>query len=394
MTRLPELEQELVATAARLSRAPRRFERRARTLVPAVALACIVAAALVAVGLFESNDDGVVRSGGSPTATDGGFGPDATLEDMFGIFRQPQTAADDMGFTKDEMDEVPDRQPGEDFTQSRRVEWPGVRIFMWPMRDGACYGVPGGSGCVPLDALRRSGVSVGMGFGRGGRSVYGVVVDGIREVTLTSNGAPELRVPVRENFFYVDLDGSRPDLVRWQYAGREHDSNIVSSFPEDPDPDAGFNVLDGSQSDPVRFTAGGTSYAATGYQATNDTVCILLDETQIDRRPSLGCEGTRGLHRRLDEQPAHLFGGGETATGLVRYAGFAREDVVEVEPVENTGESSVVLSEPWIPAPWEGKPIRFLLVFGPAPSDPAPGDVKWPQLRVRLADGRVLELPV
>jgi len=105
MSRLPELEQELVATAARLSHTPRRFERRARTLIPAVALACVVAA-LVAIGLFEADDDGVHRGRVAPTAPEGAFPADATLEDMLGIFRPPQTAADDMGYTKNEMNQI------------------------------------------------------------------------------------------------------------------------------------------------------------------------------------------------------------------------------------------------------------------------------------------------
>jgi hypothetical protein len=397
MSRLPELEQELVATAARLSHAPRRLERRARTLVPAVALACLVAAALVASGLFDADDD-AVRPGGAPTGA--GFQADATLEDMFGIFRRPQTAADDMGITKDQQDEIPDRQPDEDFTQSRRVEWPGARIFLWPMRDGVCYGVAGGSGCLPLDILRRTGVSIGTQYRPGRRSVSGVVVDGVREVVLTAKGGPELRVPVRENFFFVDLHAaaaelgapdwdSRVDRVHWRYAGQERSFSVASSFPDDappPDPNAGFDAVPGSFGEPVDFTAGGVSYSAVGYQATDDTICVRRADGQTDR-PSLGCQGIRGLREALARQPAELFSAGGTANDLMVHTGFARADVVDAEAVGGPS-TTVILSEPWSPAPWEGEPIRFLLVFAPAPAEIDPREITRPSLRVWLADGR------
>jgi hypothetical protein len=339
MSRLPELEQELVATAARLSNTPRRFERRARALIPALALACLVAAALVASGLFDADEAGVHR-GGARAAASGGFPADATLEDMLGVFRRPQTAADDMGIKKDQMNEIPDRQPGEDFTKSRRVEWPGVRIFLWPMRDGVCYGVPGGSGCPPLDALRRTGVSIGGGSGPEGHSLYGVVVDGIREVVLTAKDGPELRVPVRENFFYADLKDARVDRVRWRYAGQDQSSSTDGFFPEEtepppPDPNASFKAIPGSFSTPVRFTAAGKSYGAMGYQATNDTICVRVSDGQ--RRPSLGCQGIRGLRDRLAEQPAELFAAGGTWTGRMQYTGFAR---ASARPLPTTGQAT------------------------------------------------------
>ena len=300
MTRLPELEHELLATAARLSHRGRRFERRARTLVPAVALVCVVAVALFAGGLFDA-DDHAVRPSGAPRGA--GFPADATLEDMFGIFRRPQTAADDMGVTKEQLDGLPDQQPGEDPTQSRRVEWPGERIFMGPMRDGVCYGLRGGSGCPPLEVLRRMGVSIGTQYRPGHRSVSGVVVDGIREVVVTAKGGPELRVAVSENFFFVDLEAAaaklgapdwegRVDRVRWRYAGQDESFDVGRVFPDDsaPPPPTPADAVPGSLSDQVRFSAGGTSYAAVGYQATDDTVCVQVAERQTDR-PSLGCQG-------------------------------------------------------------------------------------------------------
>jgi hypothetical protein len=396
MSRLPELEQELVATAARLSHRGRRFERRARILAPVVALVCVVAIGLAAGGLFDT-DDHAVRGGGSPTAV--GFPADATLEDMLGIFRRPQTADDDMGVTKEQLDELPDLQPGEDPTQSRRVDWPGERIYMWPMRDGVCYSMRGGSGCPPLDELRRKGVSIGTQYRPGERSVSGVVVDGIHEVVVTANGQPELRVPVRDNFFFVDLHDAAVGRVNWRYAGQDESFDLARFLPDDsaPAPPSPDDAIPGSFSEQVRFSAGDTSFAAVGYQATseatNNTICVAVRQSRVDR-PSLGCQGIRGLRDQLVKQPAELFAAGGTMDGrLMMHTGFARAGVVDVEPLDKTSETTVVLSRPWRPEPWEGDPIRFLLVYDRAPDDVSPRDLTRPSLRVRLADGRTVLVP-
>jgi hypothetical protein len=214
-----------------------------------------------------------------------------------------------------------------------------------------------------------------------------MVVDGVREVTISGNGGPEIRVPVRENFFYADL-GDRPvDRVRWDYAGREHEYDVGGSFPDDgPDPNTGFDPVPGTFSDPVRFTVGDVSYSAVGYQAANDTVCINLDEGR--ERPSRSCEGVPGLRRRLGEQPAHLFAGGGALNGFTKHTGFARADVIGVDTLERADETTVILSEPWQGIPSDGARIRFLIILAPAHGDMAPGTVRWPKLRVRLADGR------
>ena len=377
MSRLPELERELVATAARLSRPSRRLERRARMLVPAVAIACVVAVALVASGLFDP-DDGAIRGGGSPT--EARFPADATPEDMFGIFRRPQTAADKR--------------------VARRVDWPGERIYMWPMRDLVCYSVGNATGCAPLDVLRRTGVSIGTQYRPGHRSVSGVVVDGIHEVVLTGENEPELRVPVRENFFFVDMHEVAFNRVSWRYAGQDESFDVGHFFPDDgapaPAPPSPEDAIPGSFSEQVRFSAKGTSYAAVGYQATseatNNTICVAVRESRADR-PSLACQGIRNLHEALEKQPAELFGAGGTLNGLMEYAGFARADVVDVEPLEQTKDTMVVLSRPWRPVPWDGDPIRFLLVYDRVPDGQSPRDMTLPSLRVKLTDGQALLVP-
>ena len=407
MTRLPQLEQDLVAAAARLQ-SPRRM------LAPAARAALAVGAVAVAVVIvlaIPAGDDGSPppRPAGAPA-----FSPNANLEDMLGVFRLPATPADDLGLTEDDLDQLPDRQPGEDQTRARRVEWPGARIYLWPMRDGVCYGVRNAGGCLPLDHLRRVGVSVGTQSNREASAVSGVVVDGIREVVLSASGGPDLRVPVSENFFFVDLSSAaavlgspgwetRVQTVRWEYSGEERNFDVGrllhdDAAPPDPSPPDNadgapvpdFEPLAGSVSDPLEFTVAGTRYTAVGFQTSQSAVCMRLTNVDTGARPSIGCLAERILRDALAKQPAHHFaGGGGGPDGFVR-KGFARADAVELTPVER--EVTIVLSEPWRPEPWQGEPIRFFLAFSPDESAAREGWQPLP-LTVRLTDGRSVRVP-
>jgi hypothetical protein len=409
MTRLPQLEQELVAAAARLQ-SPRRLR------APAAHVALAVGAVAVAVIIALVIPAG---EGGSPRprpAVAPAFPPNANLEDMLGVFREPATPADDLGVTEDELDQLPDLQPGEDPTRARRVEWPGASISLWPMRDGVCYGVRNAVGCVPLDHLRREGVSVATQRNRQASAVSGVVVDGIREVVLSASGGPDLHVPVSENFFFVDLKAAaakleapgwetRVQTVRWRYSGEERSFDVghllrdapVPPVPSPPgitggEPIPDVEPLPGSASDPLQFTVAGTQYTAVGFQTAQSTVCATLTKVDAGIRPSTGCFSERLLRDELASKPAHLFaGGGGGPDGFVR-KGFARAEAVELTPVDRTSELTVILSKPWRPEPWKGEPIRFFFVF--APDEEAPR-IPWPPLPldVRLSDGRTVHVP-
>jgi hypothetical protein len=407
MTRIPQLEQDLVAAAARLQ-SPRRM------LAPAARAALAVGAVAVAVVIAWVIPAGEGDNPRPRPAAALPFPPNASLEDMLGVFRVPATPADDLGVTEADLDKLPDRQPGEDQTRARRVEWPGARIHLWPMRDGVCYGVRNAGGCLPLDHLRSVGVSVGTQSNRQASAVSGVVVDGIREVVLSASRGPDLRVPVRENFFFVDLSSAAAELgspgwetrvqtVRWAYSGEERSFDVGrllhdDAVPPDPDPPEttdsapvrDFEPLAGSLSDPLGFTVAGTRYTAVGFQTSQSSVCMRLTNADTGARPSLGCLAERILRDALARRPAHHFaGGGGGPDGLV-HKGFARADAVELTPVEP--DVTVVLSEPWRPEPWRGEPIRFFLAFGPSESKPRHAWQPLP-LTVRLSDGRSVQVP-
>jgi hypothetical protein len=318
-----------------------------------------------------------------------------------GVFRAPATAADRVSYAPDDPRLLSDRQPGEDPSRSRRVDWPGEEIYVWPMRDGVCYGVRSGSGCVPLEQLRRVGVSVGIQGGRPGQSITGLVVDGIDEVVLTSVGGAERRVPVRENFFFADVDGQSVEAVRWTYAGQERSFEVASLIdpvaPPSRDvpngaPNPSVDPLAESASPPLEFTVAGTTYRAVGFLTTRFAVCVKLTDVDAAMPGGVGCLSGRLLRENLAEKPAHLFAAGGSLSGHMVHKGFARADVAEVTPRDEASGVTVVLSEPWRPEPWEGGPIRFLLAFDLESGRPGPGQIPRVSLNARLEDGRVLPI--
>lgn len=379
-SRLPQLEQELVAAAGRLA-SPRRAVRPAARAALAIAAVVVAIATAGVVAVVDGGDDPTRPAAGPPL-----FPPDATLEDMLGIFRTPATPADDTGFTEDDFNKIPDHQPGEDPTRARRVEWPGVSIFMWPMQDGVCYGVRGGGGCPPLDHIRREGVSVGISSSSRHSSVHGVVVDGVDEVVVSGSGRPDLRVPVRENFFFVDIDPAEVDgiqAVRWEYAGEERSMDVSHVLERAVAPGPDLDALAESASEPLSFTVAGTRYTAVGFHSSRSLICTSVVEADSGRPHGQSCLSERLLPEALEERPAHIFAGGSR-----EQTGYARGDVVEI----TAGDAPVVLSEPWTPVPWKGEPIRFFFVLGveePAPGEPRP---RTP-LTVRLSDGRSVQVP-
>ena len=395
MTRLPQLEQELVAAAARLG-SPKRAVRPAARAVLAIAAVVVAIAAAGVVAVVDRGGDPA-----RPAATPPPFPPDAQLEDMLGIFRTPATPADDTGFTQDDFNKIGDHQPGEDPTQARRVEWPGASIFMWPMRAGVCHGVRGGGGCVPLDLVREKGVSVGIHSSSRHSSVYGVVVDGIEEVVVSAADGPDLRVPVRENFFFLDLETAPVkgvQTITWRYGGEERRMDVgrflerAVAPPMPPGVDEGeprpdVEALAESASEPLSFTVAGTRYTAVGYHSSRSAICTSVVEADSGRPHGLSCLSERLLPETLEERPAHIFAGGAN-----RQTGYARGDVVEITPSDAAGDLTVVLSEAWSPEPWEGEPIRFFFVFGL--DEPEPGQLRPPtSLTVRLSDGQTVQMP-
>jgi hypothetical protein len=320
---------------------------------------------------------------------------------MLAIFRRPATEADDAGVKR-----INDRQPGEDPARSRLVRSRDATIFLWPMRDGVCQSVGPRrvSGCTPLDLLRRRGVAIGTESSRGRTAVYGVVVDGIREVLVTASGEGNRRVAVTDNFFFAQLGaGVRSAHLSWRYAGRRRSFDLSPALgvlvPPAPTrvperaPDPRLKPRPESVSSPLEFTVAGTRYRAVGFQTPRAAVCTALTDLDLGRLDGASCLAGRPLRDALENRPAHLFSaGGGGPKGMV-HTGFARGDVVEIAPVERAGDVTVVLSEPWRPAPWRGEPIRFFLVFDLGAGVPEPGRPPRVALEARLRDGRTVPVP-
>jgi hypothetical protein len=230
MTRLPQLEEELLTAATRLQ-GPRRMVVQ-RGLRAALGVGAGLTLVVLGFAMTGNGDDTRVRPAGAPP-----FPAGAKLDDMLAVFRRPATPADRMGPLS-----------GEHPAWSRRVPSADATIVLRPKADGVCQGVapthyPGAAeACVPLDRLRRRGIAAGT-HGVGLRqSVFGIVVDGIQEVVLSAPAGPELHMEVSDNSFFVDLNSAarklkapgwdrRVDTLHWRYAGKERMLDLSEMLP-------------------------------------------------------------------------------------------------------------------------------------------------------------------
>jgi hypothetical protein len=235
MTLIPDLERQLTRAAAGRSAA-----RRRAAWTGAVAL--VAAASLAAALALDAREERDVVPAG-PLGLDIPAGREPRLADLFAVFAREQTPRDDSGWTRNELNDIPDRQPGEDPTRSRRVGPASEPIYIWPMKGGVCSSF---GNCLPLDVLVDvGGVAFGTsaGYRRDGSAdhlgVEGIVVDGIEEIRLTRPGAPDIVVPVERNTFQRDVTDARPvpTGARWtDAAGREHTFGGRELFPAPPPP--------------------------------------------------------------------------------------------------------------------------------------------------------------
>ena len=154
MTLIPDLERQLTDAASGRSGRRRRVTRTAAAGAAAAALV----AALFAVTIGEPGDSPERRPDSRPAAGPLGLdipdGRTPELRDLIAAFRREATPRDDHGFTKADLDEIPDRQPGEDPTKSRRVDLPSGPVYLWPMTDGVCSSF---GGCIGIESLLERG---------------------------------------------------------------------------------------------------------------------------------------------------------------------------------------------------------------------------------------------
>jgi hypothetical protein len=237
MTLIPDLERQLTDAAGSRVRAPRRLAR----LAAVTGIAAALLAGLLTLLLDRPDEPGRAPAGLLGLDIPRDRPPE--LRDLFAVFRREATPRDDSGWTKEELDDIPDRQPREDPTRSRRVGPPDDPAYLWPMRDGVCSSF---GNCLKTDVLvDLGGVSLGTSFSSfpGGRQdkagVHGIAVDGIEEIRLTRPGEDDIVVPVERNTFRLDVSEIRPlpKGARWTDAGgEEHAFSGTDLFPRLPDP--------------------------------------------------------------------------------------------------------------------------------------------------------------
>jgi hypothetical protein len=222
MALIPGLERDLLEAARRQRR------RRPRVVLATVAVVTIAALTTLAIAPLGGDEPG------SDSATAGGASP--ALTELLAVFRRPRTTADEL--PRDPLAELRstgDAQPGEDPTNSRRVELPPGNVYLWPMDGGVCRSWGTSGGCFPIGVLRTRGVGVATSLIRDPDTgaidrleVSGIAIDGIRDVRLIRSGGPDIPVPVTDNAFWVDLRDvdPAPDTIQWEVDGERRSQRL------------------------------------------------------------------------------------------------------------------------------------------------------------------------
>jgi hypothetical protein len=238
VTLIPDLERQLADAAAR--RGGTRRRRAIRSGVVALVLAAAVAALLVVPLLDGAGGEDEQRPvAPAPAVPEPPGGADPDVEDLLGVFRREPTPRDSTGTTVDELEETGDRQPGEDPTRSRRIDLPSEPVYLWRMRDGVCASW---GNCLGTRSLRELGVAFAtehratLGSGSSLRVVSGIVVDGIEEIRLVRPGAPELRIPARDNVFRVDVSRFDPPFAEARWRDWRGERSFDLRALSDPEP--------------------------------------------------------------------------------------------------------------------------------------------------------------
>jgi hypothetical protein len=122
------------------------------------------------------------------------------------------------------------------------------------------------------------------------------------------------------------------------------------------------------------FELAGTPYTMVGFRSEGSVCASLIDRGMAGGPIGGGrnCLAEPLLRQAIAERPVHIFGGGGGEQTFI--VGFARADVVDMSLLRSYGGSRVVLSDPWRPEPWQGKPIRFFYIVSDKPPYSAEGE--------------------
>jgi hypothetical protein len=127
-------------------------------------------------------------------------------------------------------------------------------------------------------------------------------------------------------------------------------------------------------------------------RSASSSVCTSLAERERrTTRVGRSCLSARLLSETLARRPFHAFGGGGGLEYTFR-VGFARAEVVTMAVRTPAPSRVVVLSEPWRPQPWRGRPIRFFYALAEVPPGADPGDPslgRGLRLTARLQNGQM-----
>lgn len=197
----------------------------------AVALVVVAAAAISSAMLAQAAPE---QSDAPVTAVD------ASTQGLLHVFARPRVPTDELPQPTGGDPATPDSLPGEAYALSRRADPPGDGgpVYLWPMRDGACFSAAGVSSCAAAGDIERRGIVPaiyrGTAVGRDATLVAGIARDGIASVTVVlDDDGGQVQAPVRDNAFRVEVSGA-PRELRW--TAPSGDAAVAELPPLPPEP--------------------------------------------------------------------------------------------------------------------------------------------------------------
>jgi hypothetical protein len=144
--------------------------------------------------------------------------------------------------------------------------------------------------------------------------------------------------------------------------------------PSDGKPHPDLHLTPTGKTASHNFELAGTPYAMVGFRSEGSVCASLIDLSMVAGSTGAGrnCLAEPLLREAIAERPVHIFGGGGGKHTFI--VGFARADVVDISLLGSYGDSRSVLSDPWRPEPWQGKPIRFFYIVSDKPPHSVDGE--------------------
>lgn len=140
------------------------------------------------------------------------------LTSLIAAFRREQTPSDIPVGSANAIDELGDRQPGEDPGLARRLMLPDDQhAYIWPMNDGVCWSAQLAGGCMPTSLLKEQGAVVAFSTSadRPGMWIFARARDDVSTIDFVFDGGQTLTRALANNGLIVQF-AEHPIEAQWR----------------------------------------------------------------------------------------------------------------------------------------------------------------------------------